>query len=74
MTKVETPNPGGIRREGSGSVLVEGFLTEVLDVLVRAAMPFFALLAVPLLGGLIVEVLNYHGKARAKRRQRGDLS
>jgi hypothetical protein len=39
--------------------LVESFVTEFLDVLIQAAMPFFALLAVPLVGGLVVEVLNY---------------
>jgi hypothetical protein len=53
-----------------GSVLVRGFLIETLDVLIRAAMPAFALLAVPLVGGLFVEVLNYHGKTKVARRRR----
>lgn len=52
--------------------MVEAFLTETFDVLVRAAMPAFALLAVPLVGGLLVEVLNYHDKAKVARRQPSD--
>ena len=44
--------------------MVEEFLIETFDVLVSAMMPFFALLAVPLVGGLVVEVLNYSGRKR----------
>lgn len=67
---VGTHSQREVRLEGFG--VVEAFLTETFDVLVRAAMPAFALLAVPLVGGLLVEVLNYHDKAKVARRQPSD--
>ena len=60
---LESPASSGIRLAGFGAALVDDFLSEIFDVLVSAAMPFFALLAMPLVGGLVIEVFGHYGKA-----------
>ena len=52
--------------------MVDDFLSDIFDVLVSAAMPFFALLAVPLVGGRLIEVFGHYGKGRGQRLRRSD--